>query len=79
MFPRALHYVEGFPLGLEVVEELGVSEEEGEELVNVDGKVLADNLPGLLALPPHLVGEDVRGDYCWAGQGSGRRTGISRF
>ena len=70
MFPRTLHYVKGLPLSLEVIEELGVGEEESEKVINIDGKGLADNLSCILALPPHLVGEDVLGHYGRARQRS---------
>ena len=67
VFPRTLHYVKGLPLSLEVIEELRVGEEESEKVINIDGKGLADNLSCILALPPHLIGEDV---LLRAGQGS---------
>ena len=69
MLPRALHNVKSFPLSLKVIEKLGIGEKQSEEFINIDDKVLADNLPGILILPPHLISKDVSGHNGRAGQG----------
>ena len=76
MLPRALHNVKSFPLCLKVIEKLGIGEKQSEEFINIDGKVLADNLPGILILPLHLISKDVCGHNCRAVQGSWLMTGI---
>ena len=76
MLPRALHNVKSFPLCLKVIEKLGIGEKQSEEFINIDGKVLADNLLGILILSPHLIGEDVSRRNGRAGQGSWLIAGI---
>ena len=76
MLPRALHNGKSFPLCLKVIEKLGIGEKQSEEFINIDGKVLADNLLGILILSPHLIGKDVSGHNGRAGQGSWLIAGI---
>ena len=71
MLPWTLDNVKCFSFSLEIIEKLGVGEQQGEEFINVDVKVSAENLPGILALSPHLVGEDVSdGDDGGTGPGT---------
>ena len=43
VLPRTLEDVRGLPFALEVVEELGIGEEQGEEVVNIQAEVPEDD------------------------------------
>ena len=61
MLPGTLHDIKRLPLSLEVVEEFRVGEEQREQIVDGDIEVPAEDLPGVLTLSPHLVGQKIRG------------------